>query len=61
MSLILLPMCEGNEGKMRIPGEKLVPENSEFPEYFAEKISDLPEKRRQKIRQKRKLTGGKIR
>ena len=35
--------------------------NSEFPEYFAEKISDLPEKGRQKIRQKRKLTGGKIR
>ena len=41
-----------------------MPENSEFPEYFAEKISDLPEKGRQKIRQirqKRKLTGGKIR
>ena len=38
-----------------------VPENSEFPEYFAEKFSDLPEKGGQIIRQKRKLTGRKIR
>ena len=44
-----------------MPNSKIVPEISDFPEYFAEKISDLPEKRQQIIRQKRKLTGRKIR
>ena len=32
-----------------------------FPGVFCGKISDLPEKRQQIIRQKRKLTGRKIR
>ena len=46
---------------MEIASVRSVPENSEYPEYFAEKISDRPEKRQQIIRQKRKLTGRKIR